>query len=66
MAAWCAVTVPGICAGQASHRHHVKRRSQGGTDGWENTLDVCGRCHEYIHAHPEESYVNGWLARSTT
>jgi hypothetical protein len=33
-----------------------------------NLIDVCGSgtqgCHGYIHAHPAESYANGWLIHS--
>lgn len=36
----------------------------------ENLVDMCGTgttgCHGYVHAHPAESYANGWLVRSTT
>lgn len=44
------------------HCHHIKRRSQGGTDNASNLLVVCARCHDHIHRFPTESRKRGWLA----
>lgn len=52
------------CRGRAVHLHHMKMRSQGGSDDAENLMEVCSPCHDYIHAHPEESYVVGHLIHS--
>lgn len=41
--------------------HHLVRRSQGGDNTLENGIFVCDPCHRYIHDHPEESYIRGWL-----
>ena len=38
------------CGGEAHHHHHKKRRSQGGEDGPENGLALCGICHGFLHA----------------
>lgn len=52
------------CTGRAEHRHHRKLRSHGGGDEKANTLDVCGRCHDWIHDHPAVAYGRGWLVHS--
>lgn len=44
------------------HCHHIKRRSQGGSDDASNLLVVCQRCHDHIHRFPTESRKRGWLA----
>lgn len=52
------------CTGQAEHAHHRKMRSAGGTHSVANLLDACHPCHDWIHAHPEESYERGLLLHS--
>lgn len=47
----------------ATDRHHILRRSAGGTDERENTRDLCRDCHMHIHRHPTQSYAEGWLVR---
>lgn len=64
LADWCEAAIDGVCTGRAEHRHHVRRRSQGGGDDAANTRDLCGRCHEWVHAHPAASYELGLLART--
>lgn len=54
------------CSYLAAHVHHRLMRSQLGKDTPDNLLAVCRPCHDYIHAHPAESYAAGWLIRSTT
>lgn len=53
------------CYAMGGNRHHRKRRSQGGKDLGSNLILLCGSgttgCHGYVHAHPEESYIKGWL-----
>ena len=51
------------CTGRGAHAHHMRMRSQGGSDGTENLLWVCPPCHAWIHAHPAESYRLGLLVR---
>jgi len=38
------------CEGVAVDLHHIKLKSQGGTDDVENLIPVCRKCHEYAHA----------------
>lgn len=64
LATWCEAQVDGVCTGRAEHRHHVRRRSQGGGDDASNTRDLCGRCHEHVHRNPEWAYEAGLLERS--
>lgn len=64
LATWCEASTP-ACDGRAQHRHHKRGRVGPDVDEREHTLDVCLRCHEYIHAHPAESYEAGWLERRT-
>lgn len=52
------------CAHRADHVHHRKLRSQGGPDTAENCMALCFTHHDYIHAHPAESYDRGWLLHS--
>jgi hypothetical protein len=40
------------CVGTGEHAHHVRRRSQGGTDDPSNLLWCCFACHGWIHDHP--------------
>lgn len=63
LATWCEAKIDGVCTGRAVHRHHVRRRSQGGTDDRSNTRDLCMPCHEWIHAHPAHAYELGLLKR---
>jgi hypothetical protein len=55
------------CGNRATHFHHRWLRSQGGVHEVWNLLHVCagleGRCHEHIHANPEDSYAKGYMLR---
>jgi len=53
------------CPHRGTQFHHRLRRSQGGLGTPENGLFVCDYHHGYIHAHPTESYLRGWLVRSS-
>ena len=58
----CEAAIPDICWGRATHRHHkLARRFK--DHSTENLLPVCTACHQWIHAHPAESYRRGWLVR---
>lgn len=46
------------------HRHHRKRRSQGGQDTPENIIEVTPEQHEWIHRNVGLSYELGWLVHS--
>lgn len=61
----CEAEVSDRCSGVATHVHHRKLRSQGGTNDLANLLDVCLWCHSAIHSNPERSYAAGLLLRST-
>ena len=61
----CEVKATKRCAGRIEVFHHVRRRSQGGKGDEGNCLGSCNDCHEHIHAHPEESYLRGWLVRGS-
>lgn len=50
-----------VCTGTAEHRHHIRRRSQGGTDDRSNLALLCGRCHAWVHANPREARTLGLL-----
>lgn len=64
---WCEALIPGVCNLRAAHRHHKRRRGQGGSDDRCNTMDVCAACHDAIHTtHVAESYGKGWLIRYST
>lgn len=45
------------------HRHHRKRRSQGGGDDPVNVIEIPDALHERIHQEPEWAYENGLLVR---
>ena len=40
----------GMCGGIAVDIHHIKYRSQGGTDDIDNLIALCRRHHELAHA----------------
>ena len=51
------------CTGRAAHIHHIAGRGGPRPHRLENLLHVCRPCHDYIHAHPDESYLNGWMRK---
>jgi hypothetical protein len=61
LAMWCELGLVDSCTGRAEVRHHILRRSQGGSDEASNTLDLCDADHRWIHDHPAVSYERGWL-----
>jgi len=46
------------------HKHHRKRRSQGGDDSPANVINIPDVLHEWIHRNPEEAYELGLLVKS--
>ena len=55
----CRALIAKVCKqgdGWPVDAHHVKRRSQGGTNTIGNGIAACRACHRYIHAHPEWAY----------
>ena len=49
------------CRIHAAHVHHIRRRSQGGTDEPANLLAVCVHCHHMIHTNIAEAVTKGHL-----
>ena len=49
----------------ATDLHHVLPRSRGGTEHRTNLLPLCHVCHRWVHAHPEASYDQGFLERTS-
>lgn len=41
--------------------HHLKLRSQGGTNEVENLRNCCRACHDWIHGHVSEARERGWI-----
>jgi HNH endonuclease len=60
---FCEAGKIGVCKVNAEHVHHKMLRSQGGTDDLDNLLDVCNRCHTWIHGHPAKAVALGWLSK---
>jgi len=50
------------CTGIGEHPHHVKRRSQGGSNDLSNLRWVCHRCHAEIHRNVAHAKALGYLA----
>jgi hypothetical protein len=42
-------TTPGCRSTHFLEVHHVKPRGQGGSNGAENLVTLCGRCHRFAH-----------------
>lgn len=64
---WCELGTPVCPQGrhEGHHAHHIVRRSQGGGHDPSNGLLACSDGHSYVHAHPAESFDNGWLGRAS-
>jgi hypothetical protein len=59
----CGVLLAHVWAGYSCH--HRQTRAVG-PDTPDNRIMLCGsgsspHCHQYVHAHPEESRDNGWI-----
>lgn len=52
------------CNWMADQMHHRKLRGFGDHRA-VNCLHLCRAHHAWIHAHPFEAYLHGWLVRST-
>lgn len=61
----CEIETPACTPGwhRGEHAHHVRMRSQGGSDDPGNLLWVCAAGHRWIHDNPAESYRRGYLQR---
>ena len=49
------------CSRPATEIHHTNGRNGDRLNDTEHFMAVCRNCHQYIHAHPQESRENGWL-----
>ena len=58
----CEARIAAVCTGRYEHAHHIRRRSQGGSDTAENLLACCEECHARIHANPTEAQALGLLS----
>lgn len=68
VAARAVARVKGVCPVAGPHcqtkavvGHHIRLRSQGGTDTDENCLPCCRRCHRFLHSNPAWSEANGFI-----
>lgn len=60
-------TTPGCGATWFLEVHHVTPRLRGGSNGVENLVTLCGRCHRFAHEHEEamaEVAAEGSLRRT--
>lgn len=46
------------------HKHHRKRRSQGGDGFWGNMIELPSDVHALVHENPEVAYRHGLLVKS--
>lgn len=60
---WC--ELPG-CDRPAVVVHHRAGRRVPGANRLELLMALCSACHTSVHAHPEQSYLNGWLVKPST
>lgn len=60
----CEIGIPGVCTGFAEHRHHRKRRGQGGSNRLVNLLHSCGACHRFVHRNPKWALERRYLLNS--
>ncbi len=51
------------CTDKAVTLHHLKLRSQGGTNDDENLIPICRRHHIRLHNHPAEAAKLGLIVR---
>lgn len=57
----CEAGTAGVCTGRAEHRHHKRRRSQGGGEDRANIALLCHACHNHTHSNPAEARKAGLL-----
>lgn len=50
------------CWGPCCHLHHIRRRSQGGSNDADNLVALCPGHHAWVHEHPRAAAALGLLA----
>lgn len=58
-----ATAIPHRCL-YGIHYHHILPRGRGGTDTVDNTVQLCGFAHRWVHDHPEAANKLGLLDHS--
>lgn len=51
------------CGGPIEHYHHIRPRSEGGSDGPENLVGICNDCHAKIHTGKAEFDLKGYAKK---
>jgi hypothetical protein len=62
---YCEARIPGVCQGEAHHRHHRQVGRFAGSNSLENLLHLDFSCHDHIHLHPSWSREMGYLVKRT-
>lgn len=57
----CQARIDGVCTYWGEHAHHVRRRSQGGSDTVSNLKWLCRACHSHVHESPAWAAEHGLL-----
>lgn len=48
------------CGARYGEVHHRQRRREGG-HRWSNLVGLCGTCHRWVHANPDEAKSKGYI-----
>ncbi len=50
-------------AGGGLEQHHRRRRGvrDGYQHAFENVISLCGECHRWVHAHPQQAREGGFI-----
>ena len=62
-AGWCEAAIDPVCTGDMVDVHHKAGRLGPDPHALENLLGLCRACHDWIGAHPAESYRRGFMVR---
>lgn len=50
-----------ICGNQSEVLHHKRGRNGSDLTDLKYFMALCNGCHTLVHAHPKESFKNGWM-----